>query len=136
MKKNHNLIPSTASSQRFVHKNNSTKPQALSIKDDKKNSKGLRNLSESVYRIVKELSVTTYKEVADQLVRMLNAGEFGPLEEDTTKAKDEQNIKRRVYDALNVLISADVLKKNGKHVMSQQDSMSDKNKFSTRGGKK
>lgn len=36
-----------------------------------------------------------------------------------SKSKDEQNIKRRVYDALNVLISADILKKNGKYVMSQ-----------------
>jgi hypothetical protein len=35
------------------------------------------------------------------------------------KSKDEQNIKRRVYDALNVLMSADILKKNGKYVMSQ-----------------
>lgn len=32
------------------------------------------------------------------------------------KAKDEQNVKRRVYDALNVLIAADILKKDGKTV--------------------
>ncbi len=30
------------------------------------------------------------------------------------KKKDEHNVKRRVYDALNVLISAGLLKKNGK----------------------
>ena len=28
----------------------------------------------------------------------------------------EQNVKRRVYDALNVLIAANVLKKSGKNV--------------------
>ena len=36
------------------------------------------------------------------------------------KAKDEQNVKRRVYDALNVLIAADVLKKEGKKVFSNE----------------
>ena len=34
--------------------------------------------------------------------------------------KDEQNVKRRVYDALNVLIAADILKKDGKKVMCEQ----------------
>lgn len=67
---------------------------------------------------------------------MLNSGQFGPLEEESTKAKDEQNIKRRVYDALNVLISADVLKKNGKFVMSDQDVLSDRFKSSSKLGKK
>lgn len=33
-----------------------------------KNSKGLKNLSESVYMIVSQLSITKYKEVADRLV--------------------------------------------------------------------
>lgn len=33
-----------------------------------------------------------------------------------TKAREEQNIKRRVYDALNVLISSDVLVKDHKAV--------------------
>ena len=33
-----------------------------------KNSKGLKNLSESVYTIVSQLAITKYKEVADRLV--------------------------------------------------------------------
>lgn len=41
-----------------------------------------------------------------------------------------------MYDALNVLISADVLRKDGKHVMSQHDSMNEKNRHGGRGGKK
>jgi len=32
--------------------------------------------------------------------------------------KDEQNIKRRVYDALNVLIASKVIEKRGKTVKS------------------
>jgi hypothetical protein len=40
-----------------------------------------------------------------------------------TQPKEEQNIKRRVYDALNVLIAADVLKKRGKKVFSDETSL-------------
>lgn len=32
------------------------------------------------------------------------------------KFRDEQNIKRRVYDALNVFVSANVINKEGKYV--------------------
>jgi hypothetical protein len=102
----------------------------------KKNSKGLRNLSLSVYKIVLELKKTTYKEVAAHLVKMLNSGEFGPIDEHNSKAKDEQNIKRRVYDALNVLISADVLKKHGKSVISDQEFLMEKVKIPKKNGKK
>jgi transcription factor Dp-1 len=34
------------------------------------------------------------------------------------ESKDEQNIKRRVYDALNVMIASKVLRKDGKKVKS------------------
>jgi hypothetical protein len=30
--------------------------------------------------------------------------------------RDEQNVKRRVYDALNVLIAANVLKRDGRRI--------------------
>ena len=60
-KKNHHFHPATASTHRTINRNLQFKPPTLSIKDDKKNSKGLRNLSESVFRIVKELQNTTYK---------------------------------------------------------------------------
>ncbi len=33
------------------------------------------------------------------------------------RRKDEHNVKRRVYDALNVLISAGLLRKEGKEVL-------------------
>jgi hypothetical protein len=74
-----------------------------------KNSKGLKNLSESVYTIVSQLSITKYKEVADRLVSDILTQE----EEDDngSRRKDEHNVKRRVYDALNVLIAAGLLRK-------------------------
>lgn len=91
-------------------------------KIEKKNFKGLRTLSESVYEIVLQLKVTTYKEVATQLVESLyenaQTGELG--------AREEQNIKRRVYDALNVLISASVLRRNGKEVRTEEGAIPEK----------
>ena len=39
----------------------------------------------------------------------------------SVKPRDEQNIKRRAYDALNVLIAADILKKEGKVVYCDDD---------------
>lgn len=71
-------------------------------KENKKSLKGLRSLSESVYEIVLELKVTNYKEVADRLVATL----YEKGGNDESLMKDEQNVKRRVYDSLNVLISA------------------------------
>lgn len=35
--------------------------------------------------------------------------------------REEQNIKRRVYDALNVLIALGVLRKDGRNVISEKD---------------
>jgi hypothetical protein len=42
-------------------------------------------LSESVYKIVLNLKVTTYKQVAEYLVKMLNSGEFGEIDGQSTK---------------------------------------------------
>ena len=36
--------------------------------------------------------------------------------------KEEQNIKRRVYDALNVLIASGLLNKKGKKVLTNDES--------------
>lgn len=127
------LQENTASSCR-THNRPSLYPSLLP-NDEKKNTKGLRTLSESVYKIVLELRVTTYKEVAEHLVQMFNCVDT----ENTNgipKSKDEQNIKRRVYDALNVLISADVLKKNAKYVISDQEIFSQQIKLPIKGIKK
>lgn len=128
MMKNHNFISN------LLNFNESPAPRKKIIevgtavrtpqnkKESKKSSKGLRTLSESVYEIVLELKVTTYKEVANRLVQNLN--ESGIRRED--HYRDEQNIKRRVYDALNVLISASVLQKKGKEVMTDNTAIPQK----------
>jgi transcription factor Dp len=51
-------------------------------------------------------SSTTYSDVADYLIADMNV----------QNSKEEKNIRRRVYDALNVLKSARVIKKTGKTV--------------------
>ncbi|KAL4511869.1 hypothetical protein ABPG72_012714 [Tetrahymena utriculariae] len=78
--------------------------------------RGLRALSLKVKEIVQEKGSTTYKEVAETLVQNLKAGQRQLAEKEDIK--DEQNIKRRVYDALNVLIASEVIAKKGKKVLA------------------
>jgi len=78
-----------------------------------RSSRGLRALSLKVKDIVSEKKRTSYKEVAECLIDELGQKMKGKLQ---GESKDEQNVKRRVYDALNVLIAADILKKDGKAV--------------------
>lgn len=83
-----------------------------------RSSRGLRVLSVKVKDVVGEKKRTSYKEVADDLI-----AEFSNKfkQRKPGEAKDEQNVKRRVYDALNVLIAADILKKDGKTVFCEED---------------
>merc|ERR1712166_1654032 len=70
-----------------------------------KASKGLRHLSLRVCQKVEHKGRTTYGEVADELVSEI-LGETG--EDD--QSFDEKNIRRRVYDALNVLLAMDMIR--------------------------
>ncbi|KAL4509238.1 hypothetical protein ABPG72_018169 [Tetrahymena utriculariae] len=72
-----------------------------------RNERGLRILSKEVLDIVREKNETTYKEVTEEIIqnRQKNNQSLG---------QDEQNIKRRVYDALNVLIAAELITKTEK----------------------
>mmetsp|Transcript_48389 Transcript_48389/g.92571 ORF Transcript_48389/g.92571 Transcript_48389/m.92571 type:complete len:343 (+) Transcript_48389:387-1415(+) len=79
-----------------------------------KSSKGLRHFSLKVCEKVKERHRTTYNEVAEDLVL-----EFGQLaaSEDSKVEFDEKNIRRRVYDALNVLMALDIIVKEKKEII-------------------
>jgi len=98
---------------------------------DSKNrsSRGLRVLSLKVRDIVSRKKKTSYKEVADALLQDLSQKLKGKSQAEISK--EEQNVKRRVYDALNVLIAADILRKEGKLVCCEPSSNS-----SARGSKK
>eukprot|EP00656_Telonema_subtile_P043604 TRINITY_DN4994_c0_g1_i4.p1 TRINITY_DN4994_c0_g1~~TRINITY_DN4994_c0_g1_i4.p1 ORF type:complete len:372 (-),score=58.72 TRINITY_DN4994_c0_g1_i4:25-1140(-) len=76
-----------------------------------KASKGLRHLSLRVCQKVEHKGRTTYGEVADELVSEI-LGESA--EED--QSFDEKNIRRRVYDALNVLLAMDMIMKDKKEI--------------------
>lgn len=75
--------------------------------------KGLRHFSMKVCEKVKEKGSTTYNEVADELV----AEEIQSCNQTTETANcDQKNIRRRVYDALNVLMAMNIILKDKKEI--------------------
>ncbi|KAL9191582.1 hypothetical protein ACHAXT_001288 [Thalassiosira profunda] len=102
-------------------------------------SRGLRHFSMKVCEKVEEKGTTTYNEVADELVRELRQAEEAlaraaiargesPTKDakgkkrkaaggkDKSKNHDDKNIRRRVYDALNVLMAMDIITKDKKEI--------------------
>ncbi|KAL7552773.1 hypothetical protein ACHAWF_016025 [Thalassiosira exigua] len=96
-------------------------------------SRGLRHFSMKVCEKVEEKGTTTYNEVADELVRELKQAEEAinaaaaargevPIKKKrkssgkTKKNHDDKNIRRRVYDALNVLMAMDIITKDKKEI--------------------
>uniref|UniRef100_A0A3B4ZJX0 Transcription factor n=1 Tax=Stegastes partitus TaxID=144197 RepID=A0A3B4ZJX0_9TELE len=81
-------------------------------KKGEKNGKGLRHFSMKVCEKVQKKGVTTYNEVADELV-----AEFTALHVLTIyHVYDQKNIRRRVYDALNVLMAMNIISKEKKEI--------------------
>lgn len=78
-------------------------------------NKGLKHLSVIVSGIVSHSSSITYKHVSDCILNHSYPVDIIPLQT-PDHFKNQQNIKRRVYDALNVMIAAGVLTKTGKCV--------------------
>ncbi|XP_026757440.2 transcription factor Dp-1 isoform X2 [Galleria mellonella] len=70
--------------------------------------KGLRHFSMKVCEKVRTKGFTSYNEVADELVLEFAAGMHG--------SADSQNIRRRVYDALNVLMAMNIISKEKKEI--------------------
>ncbi|KAK4880053.1 hypothetical protein RN001_008199 [Aquatica leii] len=75
--------------------------------------KGLRHFSMKVCEKVRKKGTTSYNEVADELV-----GEFtNSLNNSVTDQQyDQKNIRRRVYDALNVLMAMNIISKEKKEI--------------------
>ncbi|KAL9916968.1 transcription factor Dp isoform 6-T9 [Glossina fuscipes fuscipes] len=76
-----------------------------------KAGKGLRHFSLKVCEKVKVKGTTTYNEVADELV----AEEIQNNSFDSSNC-DQKNIRRRVYDALNVLMALQIISKDKKEI--------------------
>lgn len=75
------------------------KKKKINLRDQK----SLKKLSFEVKSFVAEHKCCTYKEVADTIA-------------EREKGENEKNIRRRVYDAINVLTAVGVLKKRGKKI--------------------
>jgi hypothetical protein len=94
-----------------------------------RSERGLKRLSVKVRDLVYKLKETSYKDVANKLIdELVTDNEYDDygnrLDRKSTndrKTKEEKNVRRRVYDALNVLIASGVLKKNvNKNVMFEE----------------
>ncbi|KAJ0806101.1 putative transcription factor E2F-DP family [Helianthus annuus] len=80
-----------------------------------KGGRGLRQFSMKVCEKVESKGRTTYNEVADELVAEFSDPGDGDQAPDQ-KQYDEKNIRRRVYDALNVLMAMDIISKDKKEI--------------------
>ncbi|KAM0871401.1 hypothetical protein ACQ4PT_039406 [Festuca glaucescens] len=124
----------------------SSQPAAASKKKKKgtrvvgpdKGNRGLRQFSMKVCEKVEGKGRTTYNEVADELVAEFADpnSNIGSPDPDNPNAQqyDEKNIRRRVYDALNVLMAMDIISKDKKEIQWKglpRTSLSDIDKFKT-----
>jgi hypothetical protein len=75
--------------------------------------KGLKHFSVKVCEKVEAKGHTNYNEVADELVREMGADAEAGLADG---AFDEKNVRRRVYDALNVLEALGIISKTKKDI--------------------
>ena len=107
-------------------------PPPSSAKSDSQSQprqqKGLRHFSLKVCEKVEQQGVTTYNNVADELVADLANEPFDDEDDDgdgggessSSKKKrvayDEKNVRRRVYDALNVLTAMGIIVKEKKKI--------------------
>lgn len=82
-----------------------------STRDSNRASKGLRHFSMKVCEQVQMKGTTTYNQVATELVHEIVDSNPGG-----GKSHDEKNIRRRVYDALNVLMALNIISKDKKEI--------------------
>lgn len=94
-----------------------------SRKQDSKSGKGLKHFSMKVCEKVKSKGTTTYNEVADELVAEFSSDPTisrqsfdNQLSINDSEPFDQKNIRRRVYDALNVLMAINVISKEKKEI--------------------
>lgn len=76
--------------------------------EDNRQIKGLRLFSKQVCDKVADKGITTYNEVADELA--------AEIQQQSSTGVDQKNIRRRVYDALNVLMALEIITKDRKQI--------------------
>nr|XP_054536257.1 transcription factor Dp-2 isoform X12 [Pan troglodytes] len=104
-------------SERALFMNGACRTGSCSGKRSKKgdkNGKGLRHFSMKVCEKVQRKGTTSYNEVADELVsEFTNSNNHLAAD---SQAYDQKNIRRRVYDALNVLMAMNIISKEKKEI--------------------
>ncbi|KAG8452137.1 hypothetical protein GDO86_004071 [Hymenochirus boettgeri] len=103
----------------FISQNQTTDSSPWSAgkrnKKGEKNGKGLRHFSMKVCEKVQKKGTTTYNEVADELVAEFSTADTH-ISPNESQAYDQKNIRRRVYDALNVLMAMNIISKEKKEI--------------------
>jgi hypothetical protein len=106
-------VPVAAPTPQKPPANTTKSPAEGSTTSSSKPYKGLRHFSMMVCKKVEEKGTTSYNEVADELVNHVVEER---RKEDPSSKFDEKNIRRRVYDALNVLMAMDIITKDKKAI--------------------
>ncbi|XP_063236371.1 transcription factor Dp-1 isoform X2 [Bacillus rossius redtenbacheri] len=94
-------------------------PEYSKRRKSDKVGKGLRHFSMKVCEKVRKKGTTSYNEVADELVAEFTnpALIVSPADQVMVeKQYDQKNIRRRVYDALNVLMAMNIISKEKKEI--------------------
>ncbi|XP_048834799.1 transcription factor Dp-1-like [Brienomyrus brachyistius] len=109
--------PHTPSAQFLQNQQADTSPWSTGKRSKKgeKNGKGLRHFSMKVCEKVQRKGVTTYNEVADELVAEFSSVD-NHISPNDSHVYDQKNIRRRVYDALNVLMAMNIISKEKKEI--------------------
>ncbi|KAI4371304.1 hypothetical protein MLD38_019555 [Melastoma candidum] len=94
---------------------NKKKKRGQRVTTGDKSGRGLRQFSMKVCEKVESRGRTTYNEVADELVAEF-ADPGNSVASPDQQQYEEKNIRRRVYDALNVLMAMDIISKDKKEI--------------------
>mmetsp|Transcript_1053 Transcript_1053/g.1395 ORF Transcript_1053/g.1395 Transcript_1053/m.1395 type:complete len:236 (+) Transcript_1053:3-710(+) len=84
--------------------------KSISADEKRKRSTGLRDFASMVCEKVQKLGRTTYNKVSDEIIEEIAK---------TNQSYDEKNIRRRIYDVLNVFMALDMIQKDNKNILWQ-----------------
>ncbi|GAA5810725.1 hypothetical protein MFLAVUS_004151 [Mucor flavus] len=105
----HHFFPQPQQKKRCWNESTTTNKKQK-VEEDNRQIKGLRLFSKQVCDKVAEKKTTTYNEVADELAADIQRNNSHSV------GIDQKNIRRRVYDALNVLMALDIITKDRKEI--------------------
>eukprot|EP01130_Rhizamoeba_saxonica_P019268 TRINITY_DN9915_c0_g1_i1.p1 TRINITY_DN9915_c0_g1~~TRINITY_DN9915_c0_g1_i1.p1 ORF type:complete len:468 (+),score=64.77 TRINITY_DN9915_c0_g1_i1:48-1451(+) len=80
---------------------------SMQRKSDSTKAAGLSYYSQQIVKFVKEQGETNYPKVADAILEIIKE-----QHKDSNKPIKNENVRRRVYDALNVLCAAKIIERN------------------------